>query len=156
MTSKTENATELTIRAMLQEDLTLMVGLDAMASGLTRDDFFRRRLHAMQGKPQSYIGMVAACRDGINGFILGHILTGEFGASRRLAIIDGLAVAASHRGSGVATQLMEAFRNRARELECVEIRTMAEWDRQDLLGLFAQTGFTPAPVNVLEKSFEQP
>ena len=156
MISKTVNATELIIRAMQPEDLEQVVGLDAMASGLTRNDFFRRRWQAMQSKPQSYIGMVAASRDGIDGFILGHILTGEFGARRRLAIIDGLAVAELHRGSGVATNLMEAFKNRSRELECVEIRTMAEWDRQDLLGFFARTGFTPAPVNVLEKSFEQP
>jgi predicted N-acetyltransferase YhbS len=150
------HTTDLTIRTMASEDLEQVVGLDAMASGLTRSDFFRRRWQAMETNPQPYIGLISAGRDNICGFIFGHVLTGEFGARKRLAIIDGLAVTMEQRGCGVGTELMEAFKNRARELECVEIRTLAEWGRQDLLGFFARTGFTPAPVNVLEKSFEHP
>ncbi|MCP4236161.1 MAG: GNAT family N-acetyltransferase, partial [Aestuariibacter sp.] len=58
-------------------------------------------------------------------------------------------------GTGVGAELMNALKDRARELDCAEIRTLAEWDRQDMLGFFAKSGFSPLPVNVLEKTLSQ-
>jgi len=145
----------LKIRAMVSADLEQVVALDAMASGLTRRDFFRRRWQAMETKPQLYTGLIAESRDTIRGFVLGHILTGEFGAHRKLAIIDSIAVTPDLRGSGIGAALMEALKARAKELDCAELRTLAEWNRLDILGFFAKSGFSLVPVNVLEKTLEQ-
>jgi N-acetylglutamate synthase-like GNAT family acetyltransferase len=140
---------------MASGDLEQVVALDARTGGLTRNDFFQRRWQAMEAGPQSYIGLVAAERGAIKGFALGHILTGEFGTRRRLAIIDSIAVSQEARGSGVGAALMEALKAEARARDCSEIRTLADWSQQDLLRYFAKSGFSPAPLNVLEKSLEE-
>ncbi len=146
---------DFNIRDMASTDLEQVAGLDAMATGLTRNDFFRRRWQAMEDKPDSYMGLIAERQDSICGFVLGHILTGEFGTRRKLAIIDSMAVATELHGSGIGAELMETLKSRARELGCTEIRTLAGWDRQDLLGFFAKSGFSPLPVNVLEKNLQR-
>jgi len=143
------------IRDMASTDLERVAELDAMATGLTRTDFFRRRWQAMEDKPDSYIGLIEVRQDSICGFVLGHILTGEFGTRRKLAIIDSIAVTPALHGSGIGAQLMNAIKERARELGCAEIRTLAGWDRQDLLGFFAKSGFSLLPVTVLEKNLQQ-
>ncbi len=149
------NTIDLNIRNMISGDIEQVAGLDAMTTGLTRTDFFRRRWQAMKDKPNLYIGLIAVRQDNICGFILGHILTGEFGTRRKLAIIDSIAVTLELHGSGIGAKLMNAMKDRARELDCAEIRTLAEWNRQDLLGFFAKSDFSPLPVNVLEKNLER-
>lgn len=139
---------------MSAADLERAITLDAEAGGLRRDDFFQRRWRAMQSNPRSYPGLVAVAGDSVVGFALGHVLTGEFGGTRPLAIIDSIAVDPGVRGGGVGRSLLEALKTAARELDCAEIRTVADWERQDLLGFFAATGFTPAPLAVIDKSLE--
>jgi len=146
--------TDSTIRAMRSGDLERVISLDAQASGLKRDDFFRRRWQAMEGNPRRYFALVAGVGDSVDGFVMGHVLTGEFGATRRLAIIDGIAVDPEVRRGGVGGSLMDAFKGAARERECLEVRTLADWDRQDLVGFFAGNGFSLAPLNALEKNLE--
>lgn len=146
------NTIDLNIRDMVSADLEQVTGLDAMATGLVRNDFFRRRWQAMKDNPNLYIGLIAVRQDNICGFVLGHILTGEFGGRRKLANIDSIAVTTECHGSGIGAKLIEALKSRARELDCAEIRTLAEWNRQDLMGFFAKSGFSPLPVNVLEKN----
>ncbi len=148
------NTIDLNIRDMVSADLKQVAGLDAMATDLTRNDFFRRRWQAMKDKPDMYIGLIALRQDEICGFVLGHILTGEFGTRRKLATIDSIAVTPELHGSGIGAKLMNAMKDRARDLDCAEIRTLAEWNRQDLLGFFAKSDFSPLPVNVLEKNLE--
>lgn len=146
--------TQSTIRPMGAEDLDRVIALDEHAGGLRREDFFNRRRQAMDRNPQSYFGLVSDGEDGVNGFVLGHVLTGEFGATRPLAVIDSIAVDPGRRGGGIGTALMQALKHAAGERGCAEIRTLADWSRQDLLGFFHATGFSPAPLNVLEKNLD--
>ncbi len=146
------SATRVDIREMSAVDLEQVAALDASVTGLTRSDFLKRRWQAMENKPEGYIGLVAVRQDVICGFALSHILTGEFGVRRKFATIDNIAVTPEFHGTGVGAELMNALKDRARELDCAEVRTLAEWDRQDMLGFFAKSGFSLLPVNVLEKS----
>lgn len=143
-----------TIRGMARDDLDQVVALDAGAGGLTRRDFFQRRWQAMEAGPESYIGLVSGEPDALDGFVLAHILSGEFGTRRRLAIIDSIAVRPEARGGGVGASLMDALKTEARQRDCAEIRTLADWSRQDLLHFFSNSGFSPAPLDVLEKTLE--
>lgn len=147
--------TNTTIRGMASGDLEQVVALDARAGGFARNGFFQRRWRAMEASPESYIGLVAGGRDAVDGFVLAHILTGEFGARRPLAIIDSIAVSPEARGGGVGTALMEALKAKASQRACAEIRTLADWPQQDLLRFFARSGFSPAPLCVLERSLEE-
>lgn len=147
-------STAANIRAMSAGDLERVIDLDQQAGGMRREDFFRRRWRAMENDPGGYIALVAGDGDRVSGFVLGHVLTGEFGATRPLAVIDGVAVDDSVRGGGIGTALLDALKAAARERECAEVRTMADWDRQDLLAFFAGTGFSLAPLDVLERTLD--
>jgi len=148
------NDQDSSIRAMRSEDLEQVIALDAASGGLHRDDFFQRRWQAMEESPQVYVGLVAASGDTVNGFVLGHILTGEFGEVRPLAIIDSIAVDPRFRRGGVGSRLMEALKAEATERDCSEIRTVADWGRQDLLAFFSGSGFSLAPLEVLETNLD--
>lgn len=148
------NDQDSSIRAMRPEDLEQVIALDAASGGLNRDDFFHRRWRAMEDNPQVYLGLVAASGDTVDGFVLGHILTGEFGEARPLAIIDSIAVDPRLRRGGVGSRLMEALKAEAGERDCSEIRTVADWGRQDLLEFFCGSGFSLAPLEVLEKNLD--
>ncbi|MCP4494862.1 MAG: GNAT family N-acetyltransferase [Gammaproteobacteria bacterium] len=145
------SATKVDIREMSTMDLEQVAALDASVTGLTRSDFLKRRWQAMENKPDGYIALVAVRQDDICGFVLSHIITGEFGVRRKLATIDNIAVTPEFHGTGVGAELMNALKDRARDLGCAEVRTLAAWNRQDMLGFFAKCGFSPLPVNVLEK-----
>ena len=147
------NSTAPHIRAIIVEDLEAVTALDEQAGGMRREDFFRRRWHAIESNPRAYIGLVADAGS-VSGFVLGHVLTGEFGVTRPLAIIDSIAVDPGIHGRGIGKALMNAFKAAARKQGCAEVRTMADWGRQDLLAFFAGMGFSLAPLNVLEKSLE--
>jgi len=133
-------------------DLDQVIALDAQAGDISRRDFFNRRWQAMQVRPESHIALIATRGDTVSGFVLGHILTGEFGAQRQLAIIDAMAVTPEGRGGGIGTNLMAALKVEAKQRGCAEIRTMADWSQHDLLRFFGKSGFFLAPLNVLEKS----
>lgn len=139
------------VRDMTEADLGRAIELDAAAGGMRRGDFFRKRWRAMQGAPEDYIAIVAHHGDDVDGYIMAHLLSGEFGTDERFAVLDGLAVDASRQHAGTGTALVEALKEAARDRDCVELRTQIAWPQQDLLAFFAGCGFTPAAVNVLER-----
>ncbi len=142
------------IRPADGSDLDRIVALDAEAAGMRRADFFHKRWHAMQAAPQDYLALVADGGDSVDGFAMAHILSGEFGDDERYAILDGFAVDAARRRAGTGGALIEAIKDAARVLGCSDIRTQVQWSRQDLLAFLAGLDFSPAPVLVLERGFE--
>ncbi len=145
----------VTIRPMLEEDLDRVIDLDSDAGGMRRGDFFRKRWRAMQVAPEAYLGLVAIQADSVSGFVLAHLLSGEFGAEERFAILDGLGVESSRQGAGIGPNLMDALKQEARVRGCIEVHTQIAWDQQKLLCFFAGAGFLPAAVNVLERRLDE-
>lgn len=149
------NDANIQTRPMQEEDLDRVVALDAQASGTRRSDFFRKRWQAAAGKPDVYIALVALSGSEIRGFVMAHVLAGEFGTDERFAILDGLGVDSGTRRSGVGAELVGALKVAARDRNCSELRTQAAWDQQPLLAFFASAGFSLAAVNVLERNLTE-
>lgn len=145
------NDTKMQTRPMQEADLDRVIDLDAQASGTRRSGFFRKRWHAAASAPDVYIALVAVSGSEIGGFVMAHVLAGEFGTDERFAILDGLGVDSGQRHSGIGTALVEELKQAARDRHCTDLRTQAAWDQQRLLAFFAQSGFSLAAVNVLER-----
>lgn len=140
------------ITAAVAGDLEQMIALDRDLGAGTRSDFFYKRQQARDATPDAYIGLVARDGEEIHGFLLAHILHGEFGAAQPVAVLDALGVQAEKQGLGIGDQLVQALKAEARSRNCSELRTQASWTQQDLLTYFASTGFTLAPRTVLERA----
>ena len=149
------NDASIQTRPMQEEDLDRVVALDAQASGMRRSDFFRKRWRAVAGAPDVYIVLVALSGDEVEGFIMAHVLAGEFGTDDRFAILDGLGVESGMRRSGIGAELVTALKCAARDRDCTELRTQAAWGQQQLLSFFANAGFSLAAVNVLERDLTE-
>jgi len=146
--------TEFRTRAMSATDLPRVVDLDA-ETGVRRRDFFHKRWQAMQTEPDKYISLVAEANEEIAGFVMAHVLAGEFGTDQRFAILDGLGVDKEARRSGIGVSLIDALKQASRQRNCSELRTQIAWQQRDLLAFFSGAGFVPAAVNVLECQFDQ-
>ena len=133
-------------------DIEQMIELDRDLGAGKRSDFFHKRLQAMDQTPEAYIGLVAREDSVFCGFLLAHILRGEFGAAQPVAVLDALGVQAEKQGLGIGDQLVQTLKAAARAQGCGELRTQASWAQQDLLTYFASAGFSLAPRTVLERA----
>ena len=149
------NDASIKTRSMQEGDLDRVVDLDAQASGMRRSDFFLKRWRTASDTPDVYIALVAVRNGEVVGFIMAHVLAGEFGTDERFAIVDGLGVDPGRQRSGIGAELMESLKKASRERDCTDLRTQAAWEQQHLLAFFADSGFSLAAVNVLERNLTE-
>ena len=62
-----------------------------------------------------------------------------------VAEMDVMYVAPSHRGSGVARELLDALEDHARRAGIVEVRLRAGDPQPEAMRFYAKSGFTPIP-----------
>jgi GNAT superfamily N-acetyltransferase len=140
------------LRPLEAGDLEAVIALDRAHSGQSRRGFFEKRWQAMASEPSAFVG-IAADRDGkVTGFILAHILDGEFGGTAPAALMDAIGVTVEARGQGTGSALMRGLIDEVRARGARELRTQARWDQRGLLDFFARSGFNLAPRVVLERS----
>ena len=70
-----------TVRALAPRDLGAVAAIDGALGGLTRRAYFERRLQAAQRDPERYLQLALEEDGALAGFMLGHVLEGEFGTS---------------------------------------------------------------------------
>ena len=143
---------ELALRPAREDDLESVIALDRSHSGQSRRGFFEKRWRAMARAPEAFISLAAEWENALAGFVLAHVLDGEFGGSERVVVLDAVGVANDARGNGIGTSLMQALVDEVRERGAGELRTQARWDQRGLLEFFAKVGFRLAPSVVLERS----
>ena len=145
-----------TLRPAAPGDLESIVALDRAHSGASRRGFFEKRWQAMTASPDAFVSIVAVSAERIVGFVLAHVIDGEFGADAPAAVLDAIAVDPAARSHAAGAALMRALVDGARARQVREIRTQARWDERDLVGFFARCGFRLAPKVVLERSTAAP
>lgn len=139
------------VRPAAEADLEAIIALDRSHSGQSRRGFFEKRWRAITRTPGAFISLAAEREGALAGFLLAHVLDGEFGGSERVAVLDAVGVAADDRGRGIGSHLMQALVDEVRERGGREVRTQARWDQRGLLDFFAKAGFQLAPSVVLER-----
>ena len=145
----------ITVRALTGDDLERVIELDRINSGSSRRGFFDKRRHAMERNPEVFIGLVACAGEHVVGFIMATVLSGEFGGSRRVAVLDTLNVDPDHQRAGVGHKLMHELIAEVKRRDGHELRTQLEWDQPGLMNFFNSVGFSLAPRLVLERPTEE-
>jgi predicted N-acetyltransferase YhbS len=146
------NDTRPVLRSVNDGDLESVIALDRSHSGQSRRGFFEKRWRAMAREPEAFISLAAEQENTLVGFVLAHVLDGEFGGSETVAVLDAVGVANDRQGKGIGSSLMRGLVDRVRARGGHELRTQARWDQRGLLEYFAKAGFRLAPSVVLERS----
>ena len=147
--------TNITVRALTGADFERIIELDRINSGSSRRGFFEKRRHAMEHNPEVFIGLAACAGERLVGFIMATVLNGEFGGTRRVAVLDTLGVDPDHRRVGVGHELMRELIAEIKRRGGHGLRTQVEWNQPGLMDFFSSVGFSLAPRLVLERSTEE-
>jgi GNAT superfamily N-acetyltransferase len=140
------------IRMIGVESLDKVVELDNATNGSRRRDFFGKRFEAQDRHPGAFISMGASEAGELVGFVCCHLLQGEFGGEKLVAVLDAMSVVPESQGHGVGRELMQQLIADVRQRGGKELRTQAGWDQPEVLEFFASTGFRMAPGLILERS----
>lgn len=147
---------DVSIRAMEQADLAVVVELDALVFGAMRAAYFERRLAALneQETETRMIFLVACYHDAVIGFVMGTLAYGEFGLTQVTAILDSIAVHPRYQQQGIGGQLIEAFIERSMHQGADAVYTLVRWDNWTLLKTFHALGFALASTIPLERRID--
>jgi GNAT superfamily N-acetyltransferase len=140
-----------TSRAATGADLDAILDLDHSLTGRTRRRFYQARLAATEHEPMDFVSLVIEAEGRIFGFAFAHVLSGEFGGTERVAVVDAIGVRPEARGHALGKQLMDAVERQLLACGVREIQTQAAWTDIDMVRFLASAGFALAPKFVLER-----
>lgn len=144
------------VRPLNGGDLDRVIAIDKAITGRSRRGFYEKRFAAMRRDPRPFVALGAVAGGAVQGFILAHILDGEFGGTRPVAMLDALGVMPDARGAGLGHALMEGLDATLRAQGVPELRSQASWTDHGLVRLFAAAGFALAPRYILERPTHRP
>jgi len=154
--AETTELAQRTVRPLAPADLDEVVRIDRERSGRSRTEFYARRFEAIAGEPRSFIGLGAERRGRLVGFVLAHILDGEFGGSAPVGVLDAIGVSAEVEREGMATALLAALEEEFFARGAYEVRTQADWTEHGMVAFLSTRGFRLSPRVVLERVLERP
>jgi hypothetical protein len=92
---------DTTLRRLASTDLDAVVDIDAIAEGRMRRAYFERRLAAALREPAAYVQFAAVLDDHLAGYVLAHVLEGEFGRDVPAMSIEAIGARYDAKGAGV-------------------------------------------------------
>ena len=141
------------IRSLSAADLERVVGIDLSITGRARRPFYRKRLGDPAGDGLLALGADAGGR--LVGFVLAHVLDGEFGGTAPVGGVDALAVDPAARRTGTARALLASLERILKGRGVRELRTEVAWTEHDLVTFFSSAGFRLSPRIVLERGTDR-
>lgn len=151
MADANTKSSEGTIRTLTPEDLDRVVEIDRAIIKQSRRGFFEKRIEARRREPTAFISLAYVHKGVVEGFLLAHILDGEFGGRFPVAVLDALGTSEAVRGQGGARALMAELEKVARGRGAKELRTQSSWSDQQLTHFFAAAGLALAHRLVLDR-----
>jgi GNAT superfamily N-acetyltransferase len=145
------SASKAKVRPLGPADIDRVVEIDQKITGHSRRGFYDKRFAIATRESSSFIGLAAEADGQIKGFVLTHILDGEFGGKDPVAVLDALGVDPRARGAGIARTLMSALDKALKDRGVKELQTQAQLSDYDLVGFFTAAGFDLAPRLTLER-----
>ena len=138
------------VRTMRQDDLNVIVAVDATASGRRRPRYFELMLQRSIAQAGLQISLVAEVDNRVVGFVIGSLYYGEYGVAEPSASIDAISVDPRVRGKNVGKALMRQLRLIWGLCESQHCGPKFLWDHFGLLGFFRSQGFRPSTRICLE------
>ena len=140
----------LRTRRLARDDIEAVVEIDALAEGRSRHPYFARRLAAALREPASHLQIAAIEDDELVGYVLAHVLEGEFGRDGRALAIEAIGVRHDVKGTGIGRRLLGALASDARRAGIAELRTQAAWNDHAMLRWLDENGFALARNHIVD------
>lgn len=141
---------DTTLRRLARTDLDAVVDIDAIAEGRMRRPYFERRLAAALREPAAYVQFAAVLDDHLAGYVLAHVLEGEFGRDVPAMSIEAIGARYDAKGAGVGRRLLDALADDARKRGIRELRTQARWNDHAMLRWLDDNGFAVAANHIVD------
>jgi ribosomal protein S18 acetylase RimI-like enzyme len=141
---------DTTLRRLARTDLDAVVDIDAIAEGRMRRPYFERRLAAALREPAAYVQFAAVLDDRLAGYVLAHVLEGEFGRDVPAMSIEAIGARYDAKGAGVGRRLLDALADDARKRGIRELRTQARWNDHAMLRWLDDNGFAVAANHIVD------
>ena len=132
------------IRAITDVDLKDIIELDAKVNGHSRPGYFTLRFAELAQPPLSerQIGLAAESGGRLAGFVMGTLISGEFGILETTAIVDSIGVDPGEQRTGIGRTMLYEFMRISARNGAVAIQTLVAWNDWDLVHFFHSLGFT--------------
>lgn len=156
VTRRAPRAAIRAIRGMHPDDLEAVVELDARVFGRERRGYFERRLAALAERdgldPASRtLGLVAEENSALVGFVMGTLMSGEFGFAEITVLVDSIAIAPGRQRRGIGRQLADALVAEGAAHGARDVYTMVNWSSWDMLKFFNAADFGLAQTVLLHR-----
>jgi len=138
------------VRTMREEDLEVVVSIDAGTTGRRRPRYFDLMIQRAVKQAGLQISLVAELGEQVVGFLIASLYYGEYGVTEPSASIEAIGVHPQYRGRHVGRALMRQLRLNLGALRITTLRTEVAWDDFELLAFFKKEGFAPAGRLCLE------
>lgn len=143
---------QLSILPLTAADFDRVVEIDKAITDRVRRGFYEKRFAASAGNPPDYVGLAAVRGSVVQGFVLAHLLSGEFGVTAPVGVLDAIGVDPAARGYCVGRRLLSGLEQALAARGVKELRTEADWTEHSLIGFFSSAGFRLAPRLVLHRT----
>jgi ribosomal protein S18 acetylase RimI-like enzyme len=139
------------IRPLDVGDMTSVITLDRQLSGRSREGYFEKRFQAFQADPDAFVYLGCFGSNGLDGYLLVHMLEGEFGTPEPVAVMDSLGVKPEMQHQGIGPALLDELQSRLKSKNVSLLRTQAEWRHRDILNFLSTSGFDLAERYIYER-----
>jgi len=156
MAGSPERPKEPRIRALAATDLSEVVRIDGLHTGLRKRTYWKgvlERFLKRDGRA-ARIGLALEAPRGLAGYLLGEVRAFEFG-SEPCGWIFAIGVDPGSERHGVASQLLAEAAARFKAQGVPRIRTMVRRNEVPVLAFFRSNGFRGGPFVQLELDIEE-
>jgi len=153
-----ESQTDLKVRLVQDADLTRVIELDALVTGVAKDTYwhelYARHRQRSEGEEFFFVAEgVGALESTLLGYVIGEVRAWEFG-SEPCGWLFALAVRPDARQMGVGEQLMTTLSDAFRNVDVTTMRTMISRDNHLFMSFFRSEGMMAGPYIQLEKDLK--
>ncbi len=145
-----------TTRPLTGKDLERVIAIDQRITGRSRRGFFTKRFAALAEDGKGFVALAGERSGGTAGFVIAHLLDGEFGGTAPVGVVDVLGVDPEAGRTGAGRTMLAALEAELAARGVRELRTEADWSEHGLTAFLSATGFELARRLVLERAVAAP
>jgi len=144
---------DITLRPVSELDIDAITAIDEKITGKYKPEEWENRIaYYLRRDPET--SLVALKGDGVVGFMLGEVRSGEFGLEEPAGWIEALGVDPACQGKAIGGKLLEGMLENFRARGATAVRTLVnEQSQAELLRFFEKSKFAATPIRTLEYAF---
>ncbi|HEX8110592.1 MAG TPA: GNAT family N-acetyltransferase [Kofleriaceae bacterium] len=146
------DASDVSIRPLLESDFEPVVALDRRITGGTRRGYFEQRLTAARRQPTRHVQLAAATPSSIAGFLFARAAGGEFGRVEEALALEAIGVEPTLQHAGLGQRMMAELGALGRARGIGSVVTQAVWRNHEMLRFLDGAGFRLASQQILERA----